>query len=170
MTDQISPLARLFRGMADLIDQDRTSPTHHEAILTAAGVAAARASAEGRVSGRLWEDDGGELLAAAYAFHAGLPRQAAVATHVRAMEEPEAAGAGDRGKPLGEPLLAGGQGRRDAAGRAPQAAEPSSSRPPPVDPHALPGPASATWTRPVRPGCGRCWRNGAAARSPRAGS
>jgi hypothetical protein len=87
MTDQLSPLARLFRGMADLIDQDRISPTHHGAILTAAGVATARASAEGRVSGRLWEDDGGELLAAAYAFHAGLSRQAAVATHVRAMEE-----------------------------------------------------------------------------------
>lgn len=134
MTDQIGPLARLFPGMADLIDQDRTSQTRYEAIVKAAAVAAVRASAEGSVTGRLWDDDGAELLAAAYAFNAGLSRQEAVATHVRTMEEPGAAGSGDQRQPPG------GQGGRDAAGRAPQAAAPATSRPPPVDPRALPGP------------------------------
>jgi hypothetical protein len=32
MTEHIGLLARLFRGMADRIDQDRRSPTRHEAI------------------------------------------------------------------------------------------------------------------------------------------
>ena len=85
MTENIGPLARLFRGMADLIDQDRVSPTGYEAIVNAAGVAVARASAAGTVGGRLWDDDGAALRAAAYAFHAGLSRQAAVAAHVRVM-------------------------------------------------------------------------------------
>jgi hypothetical protein len=139
MTDRISPLAGLFRGMADLIDQDRTSPTHDEAMVKAAGVVAARASAEGRVSGRLWEDDGGELLAAAYAFHAGLSRQAAVATHVRTMEEKQVAQSSDRGETPGGPLPPGGQ-RRAAAGTAAQVAASATARPPPVDPRGLPGP------------------------------
>jgi hypothetical protein len=139
MTDQISPLAGLFRGMADLIDHDRTSPSHFGAIVTAAGVAAARASAEGRVSGRLWEDGGGELVAAAYAFHVGLSRQAAVATHVRAMEEPEVARSSDRGQPPDGSLPPGGQGH-DAAGTAAQAAASATARLPPVDPRGLPGP------------------------------
>jgi hypothetical protein len=65
MTQHIGPLARLFRGMADLIDQDRRSPTRSEAIANAARVAAARAAAEGTVGGRLWADDGAALLAAA---------------------------------------------------------------------------------------------------------
>ena len=64
MTEHIGLLARLFRGMADLIDQDRRSPTRYEAITNAAGTAAARASAEGMAGGRLWDEDGAELLAA----------------------------------------------------------------------------------------------------------
>ena len=79
MANQIRPLARLFRGMADLIDCDHTSQTRYEAIAKAAGVVAARATAEELVAGRLWQVDGADLLAAAYAFHAGLPRQAAAA-------------------------------------------------------------------------------------------
>jgi hypothetical protein len=126
MTDHIGPLARLFRDMADHIDHDRTSQTRYEAIVKAAAVVAARAGAEGTVTGRLWDADGADLLAAAYAFHAGLSRQAAVADHVRAMEEPH--------------VGSGGQGSRDAAGMAPQTTPPSGSRPPPVDPRALPGP------------------------------
>jgi hypothetical protein len=140
MTDNIGPLARLFRGMADRIDHDRTSQTRYEAIVKAAGVAAARAAAEGTATGPLWDADGTDLLAAAYAFHAGLSRQAAVADHVSGMEETPVAGAGEQRQPPGEPLPAGGQGGRDAAGRKPQAAAPARSRPPPVDPHSLPGP------------------------------
>lgn len=37
MTDNIGPLARLFRGMADRVDHDRTSQTRNEAIVKAAG-------------------------------------------------------------------------------------------------------------------------------------
>jgi hypothetical protein len=74
--------------MADRIDQDHTSQTQYEAIAKAAGVVAARATAEELVAGRLWQVDGAELLAAAYAFHAGLPRQAATAAHVQAMQQP----------------------------------------------------------------------------------
>src|SRR5215211_8984552 len=65
MTEHIGPLPRLFRGMADRIDQDRLSPTRAEAIGNAAAVAVARAAAEGMVGGRLWDDDGAALLAAA---------------------------------------------------------------------------------------------------------
>ena len=36
MGNQIRPLARLFRGMADLIDQDHSSRTRYEAITKAA--------------------------------------------------------------------------------------------------------------------------------------
>jgi hypothetical protein len=90
MIDHIGPLALLFRDMADRIDHDRTSQTRYQAIAKAAAVVAARASAEGTVSGPLWDTDGADLLAAAYAFHAGLPRQAAMADHVSAMQEPEA--------------------------------------------------------------------------------
>jgi hypothetical protein len=91
MANTISPLARLFRDMADLIDQDHTSQTRYEAITSAAAVAAARATTQNLVAGRLWEADGAGLLAAAYAFHAGLPRQAATASHVSAMQEPSPA-------------------------------------------------------------------------------
>jgi hypothetical protein len=40
MTEHIGLLPRLFRGMADLIDQDRRSPSRSEAIVNAAGIAA----------------------------------------------------------------------------------------------------------------------------------
>jgi hypothetical protein len=116
VTDSIGPLAGLLGGMADRIEQDRTSQTRYEAIVKAAGVAAARASAEGIVTGRLWDADGANLLAAAYAFHAGLPRQAAVADQVRGMEEMTVAESGDKRQPPGEPLPPGGPSSRDAPG------------------------------------------------------
>jgi hypothetical protein len=93
MANQIRPLAQLFRAMADLIDQDHTSQTRYAAIAKAAEVVAARATAEQLVARRLWQVDGAELLALAYAFHAGLPRQAATAAHVQAMQ----AGSGPAG-------------------------------------------------------------------------
>ena len=119
MTEHIGPLARLVRGMADLIDQDRRSPSRSEAIANAARVAAARAAAEGMVGGRLWDDDGAALLVAGYAFHAGLSRQAALAAPVRAMEEPSTVTAGEQPQPPGEPVPPGGPGGRDPAARAP---------------------------------------------------
>ena len=64
MANPISPLAELFRDMADLIDQDHTS---YEAITRAAAVAAADATRQDLAAGRLWEADGASLLAAAYA-------------------------------------------------------------------------------------------------------
>ena len=70
MANPISPLAELFRDMADLIDQDHTSQTHYEAITRAAAVAAADATRQDLAAGRLWEADGAGLLAAAYAFPA----------------------------------------------------------------------------------------------------
>jgi hypothetical protein len=139
MTDHIGPLALLFRDMADCIDHDRTSQTRYEAIVKAAAVVAARAAAEGTVSGPLWDTDGADLLAAAYAFHAGLLRQAAVADHVRAMEEPEAAEVVGQRQPPDEPLPPGRQDSRDTAGTSPQPPAPPRSRPPPVDPRDLPG-------------------------------
>jgi hypothetical protein len=87
MANSISPLAELFRDMADLIDQDHTSQTHYEAITRAAAVAAADATRQDLAAGRLWEADGASLLAAAYASHSGVPRQAATAGYVRAMRE-----------------------------------------------------------------------------------
>ncbi len=73
---------------------DHTSHSHDEAIAKAAGVVAARATAEVLVAGRLWQVDGADLLASAYAFHAGLPRQAATATHVQVMQQPGPVAAG----------------------------------------------------------------------------
>ena len=64
------------------------------------------------VDRRLWDDDGAELLAAAYAFHAGVSRQAAV--QVRAMEEPSAVTAGGQHQPPAVPVPPGGQGGRYA--------------------------------------------------------
>jgi hypothetical protein len=143
MANQIRPLARLFRGMADLIDQDHTSQTRYEAIAKAAGVVAARATAQELVAGRLWQVDGADLLAAAYAFHAGLPRQAITAAHVQAMQQPNpgpggslAPNAGPRGRP--------DQARRPSMGDpddwTARPGSPASSIAPPLDPHQLPGP------------------------------
>jgi hypothetical protein len=141
MPNQIRPLARLFRGMADLIDRDHTSQTRYAAIARAAGVVAARATAEELVGGRLWQVDGADLLAAAYAFHAGLPRQAATAAHVQAMQQPGLGPAGvQRQPPTVAPVPPGRAGMGDPeAGTAPPVS-PASSVAPPLDPHRLPGP------------------------------
>ena len=88
--------------MADLIDQDHTSQTRYWAIAKAAGVVAARATAQELVAGWLWQVDGADLLASAYAFHAGLPRQAAMAAHVQAMQQPGPSPAGVQRQPPGE--------------------------------------------------------------------
>src|SRR5215217_7988402 len=111
MANQIRPLARLFRGMADLIDRDHSSQSRYEAIAKAAGVVAARATAQELVAGRLWQVDGADLLAAAYAFHAGLPRQAATAAHVQAMQQPGPGSAPLRPQP--SPLSPGRPGMGD---------------------------------------------------------
>jgi hypothetical protein len=139
MTEHIGPLAHLFRGMADRIDQDRRSPSRAEAIGNAVRVAAARAVAKGTVGGRLWDDDGAALLAADR-----LPRRTVAASGPgrprQAMEEPSTVPAGDQHQPPSEPVPSGGQGGRDPAARTPETKAPARSRPPPVDPHGLPGP------------------------------
>ena len=127
MANQIRPLARLFRGMADLIDHDHSSQTRYEAIAKAAGVVAARATAEELVAGRLWQVDGADLLASAYAFHAGLLRQAATAAHVQAMQQPP-------------PVSPGRPGMGDPDDWTARPGSPASSIAPPLDPHRLPGP------------------------------
>jgi hypothetical protein len=157
-------MARLFRGRADLIDQDLVRPTAMRPSSTP-GVAAARDTAEGSVGGRSWGDDGAALLAAAYALHAGLSRRGAVAAHVRAMEEPSAVKAGEQHESPGKSVTPGGKDTRDPAAGVPEAPAPARSRPPPVDPMAYRGLAWANWIRPRRPPCGRWWPNCAAARS-----
>jgi hypothetical protein len=104
------------------------------------------------------------LLAAAYAFHAGVSRQAAVAAQVRAMEEPSTVRAGEEQHQLpSEPVPPGRQGGRDPAASAPQTSAPAGSRPPPVDPHSLPGPRRLP-VRARRPGAvGGGWRAGVGA-------
>ena len=91
------------------------------------------------MGGRLWDDDGAALLAALH-----LPRRtaetAAVAAHVRAMEEPSAVKAGEQHESPGKPVPPGGKDTRDPTAGASEAPAPASSRPPPVDPHGLPGP------------------------------
>jgi hypothetical protein len=136
--NQIRPLARLFRGMADLIDRDHSSQTRYEAIAKAAGVVAARATAQELVAGRLWQVDGADLLAAAYAFHAGLPRQAATAAHVQAMQQPGLGSAGAQPQPPPSPPGRPGMGDSDDWTARP--GSPASSVAPPLDPHRLPGP------------------------------
>jgi hypothetical protein len=138
MANHISPVAQLFRGMADLIDHDDTSLTDYEAVTKAAEALAARARTQRLVAGPLWEADGASLLAAAYAFHAGLSRQAATATHIQALVEPSPAPS-DRGDhaPAGDPtpISAG-----TAAGQTARPVPPPGLRATPVDPKRLPGP------------------------------
>jgi hypothetical protein len=138
MPNQIRPLARLFRGMADLIDRDHTSQNRYEAIAKAAGVVAARATAQELVAGRLWQVDGADLLAAAYAFHAGLPRQAATAAHVQAMQQPGLGSAGAQPQP--PPVSPGRPEVGDPDDWTARPGSPASSVAPPLDPHRLPGP------------------------------
>jgi hypothetical protein len=138
LANHISPLAQVFRGMADLIDHDHTSQTQYEAVTKAAEALAARATTQQLVAGPLWEADGAGLLAAAYAFHAGLPRQAATATHIQALVEtsPAPTHGGDEAPP-GDPtpIMAG-----NSAGRTARPAPPPGPRATPVDPRRLPGP------------------------------
>lgn len=138
MANHISPLAQLFRGMADLIDHDHTSQTHYEAITKAAAALAARASSQQLVAGPLWEADGAGLLVAAYAFHAGLPRQAATATHAWALVQTSPAPS-DRGDhaPAGDPTPSSAG---TAAGQPARPVPPARARAAQVDPRRLPGP------------------------------
>jgi hypothetical protein len=138
MANHISPAAGLFRSMADLIDHDHTSQTHYEAVTRAAEALAARATSEQLVAGPLWEADGASLLAAAYAFHAGLPRQAATASHARALVDPNPAPPqGPEHDPAGDsgPIRAGA-----AADRAARPVPTTGVGPASVDPKRLPGP------------------------------
>jgi hypothetical protein len=138
MTNHLSPLAELFRGMADRIDHDHTSQTHYDAITKAAEVLAARAATQQLVAGPLWEADGARLLAAAYAFHAGLPRQAVTVTHLRALvpSGPTPSQGGDQA-PAGTPIPSSAGA---AAGRAARSVAPARARGAWVDPQRLPGP------------------------------
>jgi hypothetical protein len=139
MANHISPAAQLFRSMAQLIDHDHTSQTDYEAVTRAAEALAARASTERLVAGPLWEADGASLLAAAYAFHVGLPRQAATATHVQALVEsspPPPPQGGDHGSPEDPTPVTGGA----AAGRTARSVPTASVGAAPVDPKRLPGP------------------------------
>ena len=52
MANHISPLAQVFRCMADLIDHDHTSQTQCEAVTKAAEALAARATIQQLVAGR----------------------------------------------------------------------------------------------------------------------
>ena len=63
-----------------------------------------------------------------------------MAAYVRAMEEPSAVKAGEQHESPGKPAPPGGKDTRDPTAGAPEAPAPASSRPPPVDPHGLPGP------------------------------
>jgi hypothetical protein len=140
MANQIRPLARLFRGMADLINHDHTSRSRYEAIAKAAGVIAARATAQELVAGRLWQVDGADLLASAYAFHAGLPRQAATAAHVQAMQPEWAPAGAQRQSPVVVPTPPDAPEMGDPEAWNGATVPPASSVAPPLDPHRLPGP------------------------------
>jgi hypothetical protein len=166
MANQIRPLARLFRGMADLIDRDHSSQTRYEAIAKAAGVVAARATAVELVAGRLWQVDGADLLASTYAFHAGLPRQAATAAYVQAMQQPGSGPAGAQPQPPPPPVPTGRPGMGDSDDWTAQPGSPASSIAPPLDPHQLPVLALVSWTRPMWPSCGRSCLTWPAASSP----
>ena len=138
MANHISPAAQLFRSMADLIDHDHTSHTDYEAVTRAAEALAARASTEQLVAGPLWEADGASLLAAAYAFHAGLPRQAATATHVQTLVEPSPAPPQGRGHAPPDDPIPGTAGA--AAAWTARSVPTTSGGAAPVDPKRLPGP------------------------------
>jgi hypothetical protein len=166
MVNQIRPLARLFRGMADLIDLDHTSRSRYEAIAKAAGVVAARATAEELVAGRLWQVDGADLLASAYAFHAGLPRQAATAAHVQAMQAPSPGPLAPNVSPpwSSRPRLMRLGWATRKHGTAPRLHQRAPSLRLWIR-VGCPGLALASWTRPMRPSCGRWCRSCPAASS-----
>ena len=168
MANHISALAQLFRGMADLIDRDDTSQTDYEAVTKAAEALAARARTEQLVAGPLWEAEGASLLAAAYAFHAGLSRQAVTATHIRALVEPSPAPprGGDQAPPGDPTPITAGHAAGPAARPVPQ----PGARATPVDPKRLPGPPLQHLTLPMRPGCGPLCPSFGVARSCRVAS
>jgi hypothetical protein len=90
------------------------------------------------VAGPLWEADGADLLAAAYAFHAGRPRQAATASHAQALVETSPAPPqGDRYGPPDDPTPGTAD---DTAGRTARSVPTTSVGAAPVDPRRLPGP------------------------------
>jgi hypothetical protein len=168
MANHISPVAQLFRGMADLIDRDHTSQTDYEAVTKVAEALAAHASTQRLVAGPLWEADGASLLAAAYAFHAGLSRQAATATHIQALVEPSPAPThGGAQAPPGDPtpitqallqVRPPGRFRHQARGL------------PRWTPSGCPALPCSSWTRPMRPSCGLPCRSFGVARSSRVAS
>ena len=127
------------QAMGWTVGPGRPSQTDYEAVTRAAEVLAAQASSEQLVAGPLWEADGASLLAAAYAFHVGLPRQAATATHVQALVEtspPAPPQGGDHGSPEDPtPVTAGA-----AAGRTARSVPTRGVGAAPVDPRRLPGP------------------------------
>jgi hypothetical protein len=138
MANHISPAAQLFRGMAELIDHDHTSRSRYDAITKAAEALAAQAMTQQLVAGPLWEADGAGLLAAAYAFHAGLPRHAATASRIQALVETSPAPPqGGRYAPPEDPIPASAG---EAADRTAQTMAPADERATPVDPKRLPGP------------------------------
>ncbi len=139
MANHISPAAQLFRGMAELIDHDHTSPSRYDAIAKAAEALAAQAMTQQLVAGPLWEADGAGLLAAAYAFHAGLPRHAATVTHVQALVRgsPAPSNGGEQ-TPQGDPIPATAG---DAAGRTARSVPTLGVGAASVDPRRLPGPS-----------------------------
>jgi hypothetical protein len=138
MANYISPAAQLFRSMAELIYHDHTSHTDYDAITKAAEVLAARASTEQLVAGPLWEADGAVLLAAAYAFHAGIPRQAATAAHIQALVETSPAPPhGGQHAPPSDPTAVTAA---DPADRTTRPVPPATTPATPVDPRRLPGP------------------------------
>ena len=139
MTDEIRPLARLFRGMADLIDRDHTSQSRYEAHHQGGRGRGGPCHRPGLVDGRLWRVDGADLLAAAYAFHAGLPRQAATAAHVQAMQQSGLGSAGGH-QPQPPPVSPGRPGMGDPDDWPARPGSPARSVAPPLDPHRLPGP------------------------------
>ncbi len=138
MANHISPVAQLFRSMADLVEHDHTSQTDYEAVTKAAEALAARATTDRLVAGPLWEADGAGLLAAAYAFHAGLARHAATVTHVEALVQTSPAPSnGGEQTPQGDPIP-GTAGA--AAGRTARSVPTTGVGAAWVDPKRLPGP------------------------------
>jgi hypothetical protein len=153
MGNQIRPLARLFRGMADLIDRDHTSPTRYAAIAKAASVVAARATAQELVAGRLWQVDGADLLAAAYAFHAGLarqqpPRPTSKPCSSRGRRRLASSASRPRSRPVGLGWTTLKLERRHRVRQPARSLRPWTRVGCPVL-------ALVSWTRPMRPSCGR---------------
>jgi hypothetical protein len=138
MANHIPPAAQLFRIMTDLVDHDHTSQTDYEAVTRAAEVLAAQASSEQLVAGPLWEADGASLLAAAYAFHAGLPRKPVTASHVQALVETSPAPSNGREQTSQGDPVPGTAGA--AAGRTARSVPTAGEGAAPVDPRRLPGP------------------------------